>query len=150
MDKIKNLISKQNNTQLTPYSEILEKLPDELFRYGWQDYKRDLKIFTDQFTIERAIGSAATVATENGLVFEPNVVTRGPVGKFLNFILPGGRGHRGEVNIQAIKTRTIHRNISDPGFEPVASEDFLIQEIDTAQQAEYHALFPQFFNNVNF
>lgn len=127
------------------YDALMDKLPDEHFQYTWPDFKRIIQPLTGDFSIERADGSAGTVFTEHGLDFEPYCNRRGPLGKILNAVLPGGWGYRGDVNIQARKTRSVQRNIPAPDAAPVPASEFPEIVLPDDEIARLKTLFATFF-----
>jgi SAM-dependent methyltransferase len=144
----KRLKDRSRDDQQTKYDTILDKLPDDDFEFTWRDYSAQLKPLTRQFSIEKAVGSAATVATPTGLIFDPYSNPRGPVGKFLSAVLPWHLGYRGEVNIHAVKTDPIARMKTFLDLEPVPADSLDVRTIDPEEVQFLRNLFDTFLSDV--
>lgn len=115
--------------------DLLSKLPDEQFAHGWPTFRKWFSQMTDDFEIIPAGGSAATILTENGLVYLSHYRERQWVGRILNRILPGRRGFRGDIHIIARKTRPVSRRAGRPRPRPIREGEWTIEPL-TAETIE--------------
>jgi len=123
---------------------VLERLRDEAFDYLWTDFRREVKALTDEFSMQRAQGSAALVETEKGLVYVPEKQRTLP-GRLSDRVLPSGLGYSGDLHLHARNTREIRRTRPIPEDEPVPPETLDVPEIPPEEAREIHDLFPRFF-----
>jgi len=133
----------------TAGARILEKLPDDRFKYSWLNYRRDLKRVSDRFRIERASGMTASRPTPGGIVFVPQACKRGILGRITNVILPFGMGFRGDVNIRAAKTHPVSRINPPVNFKTVGGDELEIQDVPPQQESEYREVFDKFFSELD-
>ncbi|MCA9449849.1 MAG: methyltransferase domain-containing protein, partial [Candidatus Omnitrophica bacterium] len=139
------LFDRPTDSEKSKSSEILKKLPDHLFAFTWNQYHKALSAFSNDYAITRQVGSAAMIATEDGLRYNPFQIQRSLLGKMTDTFLPRGMGYRGDINIRATKDRVINREQPVPDFLPADPSDFRITPHSIEQVEEQRRVFEQFF-----
>lgn len=120
----------------TPWMDdpILSKLPDDDFLATWPRFSGWIGRVTEDYRIEPAGGSAATIPTPEGLRFVTHNRERKFWGKMQEAILPGHRGFRGDINILARKTRPVERDSERLSMPPVRATDFSMGEFSDEEK----------------
>jgi len=126
-------------------SDVLSKLHDEKFAHTWPEFRRWMASVTDDFRIVPAGGSAATVATEKGLVYDPYYRQQRWKGKLLTKLLPGKRGFRGDIHIIARKTRKVSRLSGRPVPKPIPEGAWEVIPLDPETVRSQREVFPKMF-----
>lgn len=126
-------------------AEILEKLPDQDFKHSWNEYEQWLEAVTDRYRIEPAGGSVGLVSTPNGLVYDPYATSMSRREAFINTLLFGRRGFRGDINVIGTKMNEVVRVSNPEGVDPVTPEDSDLRDFHAGEIALHRDLFPKMF-----